>query len=632
MQNIVRVAAAVPRLRLANVKANVEAHLTLLREAKEKHASLVVFPELSLTGVTCGDLFFQKTLQREASAGLKRLCAEMPEGMTAVVGLPRVAGRHVYNCAAVINRHGINDLLVVKTLGGEDERWFRENPAMELEWLGGEQEEVCLTPSSLLVSTDEVSVGVTIGEDEGLLTQYAKNGAEIILRVGAEAETVGRRKKRRDEAAYSSGKHLCALVSVQAGWGESTSDGVYAGHSVIASCGRILAENTQPIDENYLLTADIDLDVIRGLRQKENATSPRYDDLGKCGLEHPLCLPEDVTVDMRVSRQPFLPENPAERQECCRDIFEMQGYALARRLKMIGGKVVVGISGGLDSTLALLAACRAMDILQLPRKNILGVTMPCFGTTDWTYQSALELMDTLGVTRREVHIHESVRQHFRDIGHDEKIHDVTYENAQARERTQVLMDLSNQFGGIVLGTGDLSEIALGWCTYNGDHMSMYSVNCGIPKTVVRHVVAAVREMASFAASYEVLHRILNTPISPELLPPDEKGNIAQQTEDLVGPYTLHDFFIYYAVRYGMEPRKIFDLCCLAFRGEYDRATILKWLKNFYHRFFSQQFKRNCAPDGVKISSVGLGPRGDWRMPSDAQAQSWLDAVEHIHMN
>ena len=313
----------------------------------------------------------------------------------------------------------------------------------------------------------------------------------------------------------------------------------------------------------------------------------------------------------------------------CSQIFAMQAHALARRLKVVGGKVVVGISGGLDSTLALLAACKAVDLMGLPRTNILGITMPCFGTTDWTYQSALELMRTLGVEQREIPIHEAVRQHFRDIGHDESDHSVTFENAQARERTQVLMDVANTFGGIVLGTGDLSEIALGWCTYNADHMSMYGVNAGVPKTLVRWVVQVASESEEFAASKAVLQRILDTPISPELLPPDEKGNIAQQTEELVGPYALHDFFLYYAIRFGFRPQKIFELCCMAFEGDFDRATILKWLKNFYRRFFTQQFKRNCSPDGVKIGTVGLSPRGDWLMPSDATYAAWMRECEEI---
>ena len=336
-----------------------------------------------------------------------------------------------------------------------------------------------------------------------------------------------------------------------------------------------------------------------------------------------------MTPDYRVPKHPFIPADKALRQERCEQIFSLQAHALARRLAITGGKVVLGISGGLDSTLALLAACKAADLMGLPRTNILGVTMPCFGTTDWTYQSALALMRQLGVEQREIPIHEAVRLHFRDIGHAESDHSVTYENAQARERTQVLMDVANDFGGIVLGTGDLSEIALGWCTYNADHMSMYGVNSGVPKTLVRWVIQTAGELPEFAAARETLQRILDTPISPELLPPDEQGNIAQQTEDLVGPYALHDFFLYYAIRFGYRPKKIYELCCAAFAEDFDQATILKWLKNFYRRFFTQQFKRNCMPDGVKIGSIALSPRGDWRMPSDAQASAWLRECEAL---
>ena len=342
-----------------------------------------------------------------------------------------------------------------------------------------------------------------------------------------------------------------------------------------------------------------------------------------------MMLAESEPVELHVAKHPFIPVDKASRQTRCAQIFDMQATALARRLRITGGKLTVGISGGLDSTLALLAACRAMDMMGLPRTNITGVTMPCFGTTDHTYQNALTLMTTLGVTQREIPIHEAVRLHFRDIGHNEQDHSVTYENAQARERTQVLMDVANQTGGIVLGTGDLSEIALGWCTYNADHMSMYGVNSGVPKTLVRWVIQTATENPAFAASKDVLQSILDTPISPELLPPDEQGNIAQQTEDLVGPYALHDFFLYYAVRFGMRPRKIYELAKLAFADDFDDATILKWLKNFYRRFFTQQFKRNCIPDGVKIGSIALSPRGDWRMPSDAESALWLKECEEL---
>ncbi len=577
MQGIIRVAAAVPHLHLGNVDKNVAAHLAMIRKAKDQYVSLVVFPEMSLTGATCGDLRYQQTLLNAAQKGLQQLRKEMPYGIAAVVGMPIVKDGKLVQAHTVVTQEGA--------------------------WEG----------DALYISRD----GVTFCIGEG--------DAHIQLMPAAVPEKVGQRDKRRAAFTVQSIDRLCAVVYASAGWGESTADGVFAGHSLVACEGRILAENAHFIDDDYLLCADIDLDAIRADRLRQG--------MG-CGAEAvslpcAMLLPETVPTILHVNKLPFIPEEKDKRVERCTQIFDMQGYALARRMQVTGGKVVVGISGGLDSTLTLLAACRAADILGLPRTNILGVTMPCFGTTDWTYQSALELMTTLGIQQKEVPIHESVRLHFRDIGHDESVRNAAYENAQARERTQVLMDLSNDFGGIVLGTGDLSEIALGWCTYNGDHMSMYAVNASIPKTLVRWVTKTVSEMPEFAASRAVLQRILDTPISPELLPPDEKGNIAQQTEDLVGPYALHDFFIYYALRYGYAPRKIYDLCCHAFKGDFDAATIKKWLKNFYRRFFTQQFKRNCVPDGVGVGSIGLSPRGAWTMPSDAQSALWLAECDKL---
>ncbi len=576
MQGILRVAAAVPHLFLADVDKNAAAHLSLIRKAKDQHVSLVLFPEMSLTGATCGDLCYQQPLLAAVRKGLAHLRKEMPYGIAAVVGAPMVKEGKLVHAHIVVTQEGL----------------FEDG--------------------SRYISRDGVTF--SIGESD----------AEVQLMPAAVPELAGHRARRRARLAEQSARCLCAVVYASAGWGESSADGVYAGHSFIAANGKALAENTRFIDEDYLLTADIDLDLLRADRLRQGKP---------CGeatvLPVTMALPETVPTTLHVSKLPFIPEDKAARTERCTQIFDMQGYALARRMQITGGKVVVGISGGLDSTLALLAACRAADILQLPRQNILGVTMPCFGTTDWTYQSALELMATLGVTAKEVPIHKSVRQHFEDIGHDEALRDVTYENAQARERTQVLMDLSNAFGGIVLGTGDLSEIALGWCTYNGDHMSMYGVNAGVPKTLVRWVVKTVSEMEAFAASRAVLERILDTPISPELLPPDETGSIAQQTEDLVGPYALHDFFLYYAVRYGFGPRKVFDLCVHAFGSDFDRPTILKWLKNFYRRFFTQQFKRNCAPDAVGVGSISLSPRGAWAMPSDAVGAVWMDECNQL---
>ena len=468
-------------------------------------------------------------------------------------------------------------------------------------------------------------------------TMLSVEGAEIILNLSASNELLSKREYRQQLISQQSARCQCGYVYVSAGMGESSSDLVFSGHSVIASCGTVIRESEGYLADNYLMTADIDIDRIRADRMKQSSFADCAAQVRAMWKQEPnilrtmenALLPDDAAPDYRVSKHPFIPSDKASRQLRCAQILAMQATALARRLAVTGGKVVVGISGGLDSTLALLAACKAVDMLHLPRTNILGITMPCFGTTDRTYHNALDLMTSLGVSQREIPIHNAVRQHFADIGHDESDHSVTYENCQARERTQVLMDVANKIGAIVLGTGDLSEIALGWCTYNADHMSMYGVNSGVPKTLVRWVIQTAAENEAFSSSRECLQSILDTPISPELLPPDEKGNILQQTEDVVGPYALHDFFLYYAIRFGYPPKKVFELCCIAFQDDFSCETILKWLKNFYRRFWTQQFKRNCMPDGVKIGSIALSPRGDWRMPSDAQYKAWMDECDCI---
>ena len=632
MNGLVRVAAAVPKLHLGNVEKNVQEHIARLNEAKEKQATLVVFPQLSLTGATCGDLFFQKPLMDSVHKGLMALVESCPEGLTAVVGAPLQGRGGLYNCAVVLSSDGIEG--VVPQTFVPEKRHFRAAGEGFVTIAGQDWQ---LSRYTTFTSADGVTFGIELGEDlfapMAPSTVLAMAGAEIIVNLSAMHEVVGRRAARKQAVLEQSARNNCGYVYVSAGCGESTADMVYAGHSLCAVCGDLVKENAGFLAEDYLLAADIDVDCIRADRLR----SPAFGDCAAM-LNMPvseeliwgkLLLEDAVQPDVRVSKQPFIPAEKAARTQRCLEIFDLQAQGLARRMAITGGKAVIGISGGLDSTLALLVAVKAVDLLGLPRTNILGVTMPCFGTTDWTYQSALELMTTLGITQREIPIHAAVRQHFKDIGHDENDHSVTYENAQARERTQVLMDVCNSFGGIVVGTGDLSEIALGWCTYNADHMSMYGVNCGVPKTLVRWVVKTASETEEFAPSKAVLERILSTPISPELLPPDEQGNIAQQTEDLVGPYALHDFFLYYAVRYGFSPAKVYELCRLAFKDDFDDATILKWLKNFYRRFFTQQFKRNCCPDGVKVGTVGLSPRGDWLMPSDAQSALWMKECEEL---
>lgn len=645
MRGLVRVGAAVPSLALGNVKENMKRHLAMMREAKEKHVSIVTFPELSLTGYTCGDLFFQRRLLDDVTDALLALKDEMPEGILAVVGAPLEIEGALYNCAVVLHKGEIISA-VPKTFlpnNGEfyEKRWFQSGDARRDASVAIPKLKTDVCRQAIFEMEDGVRFGIELCEDLWAplppSTMLSVEGAEIILNLSASNELLSKREYRQQLISQQSARCQCGYVYVSAGMGESSSDLVFSGHSVIASCGTVIRESEGYLADNYLMTADIDIDRIRADRMKQSSFADCAAQVRAMWKQEPnilrtmenALLPDDVTPDYRVSKHPFIPSDKVSRQLRCAQILAMQATALARRLSVTGGKVVVGISGGLDSTLALLAACKAVDMLHLPRTNILGITMPCFGTTDRTYHNALDLMTSLGVSQREIPIHNAVRQHFADIGHDESDHSVTYENCQARERTQVLMDVANKIGAIVLGTGDLSEIALGWCTYNADHMSMYGVNSGVPKTLVRWVIQTAAENEAFSSSRECLQSILDTPISPELLPPDEKGNILQQTEDVVGPYALHDFFLYYAIRFGYPPKKVFDLCCIAFKDDFSCETILKWLKNFYRRFWTQQFKRNCMPDGVKIGSIALSPRGDWRMPSDAQYKAWMDECDCI---
>lgn len=645
MRGLVRVGAAVPSLALGNVKENMKRHLAMMREAKEKHVSIVTFPELSLTGYTCGDLFFQRRLLDDVTDALLALKDEMPEGILAVVGAPLEIEGALYNCAVVLHKGEIISA-VPKTFlpnNGEfyEKRWFQSGDARRDASAAIPKLKTDVCRQAIFETEDGVCFGIELCEDLWAplppSTMLSVEGAEIILNLSASNELLSKREYRQQLISQQSARCQCGYVYVSAGMGESSSDLVFSGHSVIASCGTVIRESEGYLADNYLMTADIDIDRIRADRMKQSSFADCAAQVRAMWKQEPnilrtmenALLPDDAAPDYRVSKHPFIPSDKASRQLRCAQILAMQATALARRLAVTGGKVVVGISGGLDSTLALLAACKAVDMLHLPRTNILGITMPCFGTTDRTYHNALDLMTSLGVSQREIPIHKAVRQHFADIGHDESDHSVTYENCQARERTQVLMDVANKIGAIVLGTGDLSEIALGWCTYNADHMSMYGVNSGVPKTLVRWVIQTAAENEAFSSSRECLQSILDTPISPELLPPDEKGNILQQTEDVVGPYALHDFFLYYAIRFGYPPKKVFDLCCIAFKDDFSCETILKWLKNFYRRFWTQQFKRNCMPDGVKIGSIALSPRGDWRMPSDAQYKAWMDECDCI---
>ena len=487
----------------------------------------------------------------------------------------------------------------------------------------------------------EVGEGAVIGIEicEDLWTPLppsnllALNGAEVILNLSASNETIGKRSYRRDLVKHQSAALNCIYAYCSAGSTESTQDLIFSGQSIIAENGTVLAETQEPIATDYMLIQDCDLGKVRSDRRKNKSFKNAAASVEKLHFSQQIwCENDSLRSDgtlYPLQKLPFVPSSKHDRFERCMEIFRLQVGGLVQRLRTIGSNAVIGISGGLDSTLALLVAVEAMRQLGRPLTNVYGVTMPCFGTSDRTYNNSWELMRTLGISSKEINIREAVNTHFRDIGHDPSVHNGTYENSQARERTQILMDYASVVNGIVIGTGDLSELALGWCTYNGDHMSMYGVNASIPKTLIRWMIEAISESPEFAASRAVLLDILDTPISPELLPPDAEGKISQQTEDLVGPYALHDFFLYYVLRFGFTPTKIFTLACRAFEGDFDRETIKKWLKIFYHRFFTQQFKRSCMPDGVKVGSVAFSPRGDWRMPSDASGRIWLDEVEGL---
>ena len=486
----------------------------------------------------------------------------------------------------------------------------------------------------LLESEDGIVIGTEICEDLWApippSSRQALSGATVLCNLCACNETVGRRALLRSMIAEQSRRTVGAYLFASAGWHESTSDLLYAGYSAIAQNGKLMAENKEAISDGTLLVTDLDMGRTFCDRTVNRtfgeAAAEEKSSFARVPLDGVTLFHDGTPNYLSVSPTPFIARDPQKRANACREIFEIQAHALARLLEITGGRLVIGVSGGLDSTLALLVATRSMDILSLPRENIYALTLPCFGTTDTTRTNAWALMRALGVNAEEIRIAESVNRHFADIGHDPDVHDVTYENSQARERTQVLMDYANRVGAIVLGTGDLSELALGWCTYNADHMSMYGVNAGVPKTLIAPMLETLSEDDRYRHLKEILMAVVNTPVSPELLPPDQDGKIAQKTEDLVGPYRLHDFFIYYAVRYGYEPKKIEALARLAFKGEFTDEVIHRWLENFYRRFFTQQFKRNCLPDGVKVGSIGFSPRGDLQMPADASSALWLAAL------
>ena len=628
-----RVAAATPHIRVADCAHNKRAVLALLREAADQGAAAVVFPELCLTGYTCGDLFHDATLLHAAEQNLQELLAETASlPILAAVGLPAVFGASLYNLAAVFCHGKLLGLAAKGNIPNYGEfyeaRHFVPAPAVPraVSFCG---QEVLLGRELLYRCADapEFTVGVEICEDlwipEPPCGPMAQRGATLILNPSASDETVGKADYRRSLVRGQSARLFCAYAYADAGEGESSTDLVFAGHDLIAENGGVLCES-RPFTTG-LITAEVDLQRLLQERLRANTWADRLD--GPAPIPFSLRLPAQE-LTRQFAPQPFVPQDERDLSGRCEMILTLQAAGLKTRLAHTGTKnAVVGLSGGLDSTLALLVAARAFDMLGLPRKGILAVTMPGFGTTGRTKGNAEKLAELLETGFRTIPIGDAVSGHFRDIGHDPAVRDVTYENAQARERTQILMDLANQNGGMVIGTGDLSELALGWATYNGDHMSMYAVNASVPKTLVRHLVRHAA-LAAGGALCEVLTDILDTPVSPALLPPVD-GEISQVTEDLVGPYELHDFFLYLMLSFGFRPSKIYRMALRTFAGLYGGAVIRKWLRVFYRRFFSQQFKRSCLPDGPKVGSVALSPRGDWRMPSDASARLWLEEIDAL---
>ena len=653
MQNgFIKVAAAVPRLHVADCHYNIEQMQDLMVRADSLGVEIICFPELGLTGYTCQDLFAQQTLLEESEAALLRLMEfSRNVDVISIVGLPVVYNGMLFNCGAVL-RHGKVWGFVPKTFLPNykefyEKRWFTPAPTLPadavVQFCG---QNIPLSPR-LVFTYAGVKFGLELCEDLWAVTPpsaaLSVAGAEIIFNLSASNELVGKANYLRCLVETQSARCLAGYVYSGSGWGESSQDLVFAGRAYIAENGHLLAEGNRFELGSQLTVSEIDVERLRVERRMNTsfADSRRLQsDFKTINIEideNELTTAGDerFTLTRTVDPLPFVPTGNA-LDERCEEILFMQSGGLARRIEHIGCKtVVVGISGGLDSTLALLVCVHAFDRLGLDRRGIVGITMPGYGTTGRTYRNAIDLMKSLGITIREINIVDACEIHFRDLGHDSKVHDVTFENGQARERTQILMDAANQMGGIVVGTGDLSELALGWATYNGDHMSMYGVNASVPKTLVRFIVNHVAMTAADEFSRKTILDIIDTPISPELIPAAAGDQIAQKTEDLVGPYELHDFFLYHVLRFGSKPSKIFYLACHAFSGAdkrvktYDRDTIKHWLTTFYRRFFNQQFKRSCLPDGPKVGSCSLSPRGDWRMPTDAVSKAWLDECEKL---
>ena len=646
---LARAAVVSPALRVADVDFNVAEIIASLRRAADAGASLALFPELSVTGYTCGDLFYQTALLEAARNALRALArATLEIKLAAVVALPLLQDGRIYNCAAFVCGGEIVGVTPKTYLPNTKEyyeaRWFASARGAQFTEIEIGKARVPFGADILFRATNLPGcvIGLEICEDLWAInapsSDKALAGATILLNPSASDDTLGKAEYRTDLVTHQAGRCLAAYLYAGAGAGESTTDLVFAGHSLIAENGTLLAMTERFRFETQMAIADIDVERLTNERAKNTSFSSQTPHQKYRTIEFELPIPRETTpyvLQRPLAQMPFVPNDPERRAQHCREIFALQATGLAKRLKHLGAEnAVVGVSGGLDSTLALLATLGTFDMLGLARQGIHAISMPGFGTTARAKSNAAQLAAQLGVAFRVIPITDAVRQHFRDIGHAENVHDVTYENAQARERTQILMDVANQMNGIVVGTGDLSEIALGWSTYNGDQMSMYAINAGVPKTLVRYLVEWAADAESSSQAAHILHDIAASPISPELLPLDANGAQAQDTEETLGPYILHDFFLYYMMRHQFAPRKIFFLARQAFQtqtdaAEYDDATILKWLRVFYKRFFSQQFKRSAMPDGPKVGSVALSPRGDWRMPSDASAALWLKEVDEL---
>ena len=629
----IKVAAVTPDIRVADCEYNAEQICKKMKEAAALGSKIIVFPELCITGYTCSDLFLQDILLNSAKKALVEI-AEHTKNLDALVfvGVPIAVGGELYNVAAALNHGNILGFTTKSFLPNYGEfyemRQFRPGPKKAEKILFGGKE-IPFGPQLLFVENQMANLIVSAEICEDVWSpvppsiEAAREGATVIVNCSASDETIGKASYREALISGQSARLISGYIYANAGEGESTTDLVFGGHNLIAENGTILAEAKR--FSNGIIYTEFDVQKIANERRKNTTFTETQ--------EHvlpriPFGLEQTETILTRTfPSRPFVPRDDQERAKRCEEILTIQAMGLKKRLAHTHAKsAVVGISGGLDSTLALLVTAKAFDALGLERSGITAVTMPCFGTTDRTYQNACKMSLKVGATLREVRIGDAVMQHFKDIGHDPQDHSVTYENSQARERTQVLMDIANQTGGLVIGTGDMSELALGWATYNGDHMSMYGVNASVPKTLVRHLVHYYADTCEDSSLKEVLYDVLDTPVSPELLPPKD-GEIAQKTEDLVGPYELHDFFLYYFLRMGYEPGKIYRIAKLSFAGEYDDETIYKWLRTFCWRFFSQQFKRSCLPDGPKVGTVALSPRGDWRMPSDACVALWIQNLE-----